>query len=179
MFFVAFVFSHFFHVFFYKKRLAAHLLVINSSWISQPRLVKQSQGWTGHERWNHEARKWTAATILQPREEPLVSTKPLYGANYKCWVGSLCQPDFYPAGKTCIIWKSFRRGVKQRKPFLATTRKTRVTGLQRNLIAAPGTMLIFFFHSFLQNKLIFRWHKPFIVGQNRISLDFCFLTQKH
>ena len=137
MFFVAFVFSHFFQVFFYKKRLAAHLLVINSSWISQPRLVKQSQGWTGHERWNHEARKWTAATILQPREQPLVSTKPLYGADYKCWVGSLCQPDFYPRSKTYTICKSFRRGVKQRKPFLATTRKTPVIGLQRNLIAPP------------------------------------------
>ena len=85
------------------------------------------------------------------------------------------------------LWYFFhRRGVKQRKPFLATTCKTRVIGLQRNLIAPPGTIrflkkrfLWYFFHSFLQNKLIFRWHKPFIVGQNRIILDFCFLTQKH
>ena len=42
----------------------------------------------------------------------------------------------------------FRRGVEQRKPFLATTRKTRVIGLQRNLIAPPGTILIFVFTFF-------------------------------
>ena len=83
--------------------------------------------------------------------------------------------------QTHIIWNSFRRGVKQRKPFLATTRKTRVMGLQINLIAPyfslkndPSDI----FSQFLQNKLIFRWHKPFIIGQNRIVLDFCFLTQK-
>ena len=39
--------------------------------------------------------------------------------------------------QTYIIWKSFRRGVKQRKPFLATTRKTQVMGLERNLSAPP------------------------------------------
>ena len=67
--------------------------------------------------------------------------------------------------QTYIIWNSFRRGVKQRKPFLATTHKTRVMGLQRNLIAPPGTILFlkkrslwYFFHSFWQNKLIFRSH---------------------
>ena len=42
--------------------------------------------------------------------------------------------------QTCIIWKSFRRGVKQRKLFLATTCKTWVMGLQRNLIASPGML---------------------------------------
>ena len=83
-----------------------------------------------------------------------------------------------------IIWKGFRRGVKQWKPFLATTRTTRVIRLQRNLISPPGTTLFlkkrslwYFFHSFWQNKLIFRWHIRFIVGQNRIILDFWFLTQ--
>ena len=94
--------------------------------------------------------------------------------------------SFQFQSQTCIIWKCFRRGVKPRKPFLATARKTGVMGLQGNLIALPGTILFlkkrslwYFFHCFLQNRLIFRWHKPFIVGQNRIILDFCFLTQKH
>ena len=74
--------------------------------------------------------------------------------------------------QTYIIWKSFGRGIKQRKPFLATTRKIRVMGLQRNFIAPLRTILFikkrsfwyFFFTVFFQNKLIFRWHKPFIVG---------------
>ena len=49
--------------------------------------------------------------------------------------------SFQFQSQTYIIWKCFRRGVKPRKPFLATTRTTRVMGLQRNLIAPPGTIL--------------------------------------
>ena len=87
--------------------------------------------------------------------------------------------SFQFQSQTYIIWKCFRRGIKPRKPFLATTRTTRVIRLQRNLISPPEPYFSFiFFHSFWQNKLIFRWHIPFIVVQNRIILDFCFLTQK-
>ena len=55
---------------------------------------------------------------------------------------------------------------------------------ERNLTAPPGTILFlkkrslwYFYHSFLQNKLIFRWHKPFIVGQNRTILEFFFYSK--
>ena len=39
--------------------------------------------------------------------------------------------------KFILSERAFRTGVKQRKPFLDTTRKTRVMGLQRNLSAPP------------------------------------------
>ena len=65
--------------------------------------------------------------------------------------------------------------------------KTRVMGLQGFLSAHPKLTILFlkntismiFFHSFLQIKLIFWHHKPFVVGQNRIILYFLFLNQKH
>ena len=82
--------------------------------------------------------------------------------------------------KFILSERAFRTGIKQRKPFLATIRKTRVMGLQRNLNALPESYFslkndpyVVFSQFFLQNKLIFRYNKP-LVGQNRITLDFLF-----
>ena len=86
--------------------------------------------------------------------------------------------------QTYIIWNSFRRGVKQRKPFLARHIKPELWDFKEIWLHPPEPYFSLkndpsdIFFTVFENKLIFRWHKPFIIGQNRIVLEFCFLTQK-
>ena len=70
--------------------------------------------------------------------------------------------------QTFIIWKSFGRGIKQRKRFLATTRKIRVMGLRRNFIAPLGTILFikkrslwYFFSQFFPKQADFQVTQTF------------------
>ena len=56
---------------------------------------------------------------------------------HKGWRHQNGQMEFLISKSNLYHLKVFRTGVKPRKPFLATARKTRVTGLQRNLIAPP------------------------------------------
>ena len=80
-----------------------------------------------------------------------------------------------------MILTRVRRGVKRRKPFLATHMQRASYGTLTDILVQPRNHtfpykrnpLMYFLHLFAK-KLIFRYLKPYIVAQNCIILDLSF-----